>query len=280
MISGSSSIGKSTLNSLLITAIAKRNDIDADEKYKVVINEQDKYDSDIQSHTTVITLDDFGNMRPDKVDDPPTRRIIDLINNMTKTAVKADVSEKGCISVNPKIISITTNTADLHASHFSIEPVAIMRRLNMIIVPCLRSSHTDKFGGLSSSAFAKDKDAWTFNVYKVKIKLSMQGNPMYRIPDTYEFDQLAKDISVYELIDLVNEDSFQHFVVQKQIVDSYRANVNNICPCCNYPTLVCKCPDDIRQPKKPHITCLCIQQGVTLVLYTKSEICFSCGNLC
>lgn len=242
MISGSSSIGKTVLNNLLCSVVAKANNIPYEEKHKAVINEMDKFDSDIHSHTTIITLDDFGNMKPDKSNDPPTRRIIDLVNNVTKSAVKADLNEKGSVIINPKIVSLTTNTSDLHSQHFSAEPVSIMRRMRYIIVPLLRRTHTDECGGLDHLAYAKNKDAWTFDVYKVKIQLARQGNPKFRQADGYTLEPIRKAINVYQLIDAIRLDSVEHFMVQRKIVQEYRVNMNVDCNKCGYPSMICNCP--------------------------------------
>jgi len=240
MICGPSSVGKSILNSMLITTVLGANGYPIEDEYRCVVNETDKYDTEIKPYTMSMTLDDWANLRPEVTEDPPTRRIIEGANNVARTTVQAELSAKGAIMNNTVMLTVTTNVMDLHCRVYSSEPASVARRFNEIVEVSLKPSHRNALGGLDDVAYDKDPSAWLFTVYHVQIVKRPQTGA-FRAPDDFKYVKVWEQIDVYELCDYIRNRSIQHFKQQTKLVDVYHNQINKICPHCSYVKAICVC---------------------------------------
>ena len=127
-IYGRSGVGKSTFVDFLIPYILKVNGFPCTDEYITTLNPNSKHDTNWRSYMTAMKLDDWNNSKADKTDVNPAQKIIDYCNNVRCFAEMADIERKGKTVIEPKLISITTNTRDLGARDFSNEPASIVRR--------------------------------------------------------------------------------------------------------------------------------------------------------
>ena len=143
LIYGPSSVGKSSINNLMVKAILSANGLPSGKESCVVMNANDKFQSEYRPHHVAVTMDDFGNTRPEHCEAPQTNVIIDFVNNVPKAALNPEADKKGNIMIQPKLFTVTTNVKNLMAPVYSNEPVSILRRFELVIDVALKPEHTD-----------------------------------------------------------------------------------------------------------------------------------------
>lgn len=152
---GDSSQGKTTFGEQLIESLLTSIGYSTDREYWATINAGDKYMSSWKTTKTVAILDDMANEKSEFVQSPPTRMIIDMCNNQTYYANKAELEGKGQCWVEPEIVLATTNVKDLDARSYSQCPYSIQRRMDLVMtVKCKEQFQRMKEGipcGVDSS---------------------------------------------------------------------------------------------------------------------------------
>lgn len=131
---GASSQGKTTLGDQLIDALLTSAGLPIGKEYRASYNPSDKYMSNWATNKTVLIMDDVANDRPDFVEKPPTRTIIDVCNNQPYYANMADLDSKGKVFVEPELVVVNTNVKNLDAHAYSKCPYSIQRRMDVVIV--------------------------------------------------------------------------------------------------------------------------------------------------
>lgn len=147
-IFGKSNQGKSTVMDQILEALLTSVGIPNDITRRGIVNASEKYMSTWLSNMNVMILDDFANERPETCEGNPCRLLIDICNNCTFVAPKAEAEQKGKVYVEPDIVVITTNRLDLNASAFSNCPYSIQRRPNVILDVEARPEFQDYSGGI------------------------------------------------------------------------------------------------------------------------------------
>jgi hypothetical protein len=132
-IHGGSSVGKSSISQILTTSAVIAQGGNPSPEYATVYNPNDNFFSTYKFGTEAILLDDMCNTKPDFVKNSPVEKIIEFVNNIASYPVMADLASKGKIPLEPKVVTVTTNVADLLAGVYSMEPVSIMRRFNLFV---------------------------------------------------------------------------------------------------------------------------------------------------
>lgn len=159
---GDSGVGKSTATTQLCNSLLASAGLPLDEGYRCAINADDKFMSNWTSDKLVMILDDFGNTRPDKMPEPPTKFIILAKNNAPAYAPKAEVEAKGKCAIKPKLMFTTTNVKDLAAAKYSVNPFSIQNRSDYVLVLKNRKECLKSFNG----SFTLDRrkcDEWHKN---------------------------------------------------------------------------------------------------------------------
>lgn len=153
-IFGGSSRGKSTIYDQLSDALLISQGMPAGDSYKDAYNASDKFMSTWKTNKQVLLFDDIGNEKEKFVERPPTRAILDVMNNQMYYAPKAEVESKGKCFVEPWLVFATTNTKDLCARNYSNCPYSIQRRLivfNVRVKPEFQVVKSGVSGALCSS---------------------------------------------------------------------------------------------------------------------------------
>lgn len=152
---GDSSQGKTTFGEQLIESLLTSVGYSTDREFWATINAGDQYMSSWKTTKTVAILDDMANEKSEFVQRPPTRMIIDMCNNQTYYANKAELEGKGQCWVEPEIVLATTNVKDLDARSYSQCPYSIQRRMDLVMtVKCKEKFQRIKEGipcGVDSS---------------------------------------------------------------------------------------------------------------------------------
>lgn len=131
---GRSSQGKTQCADQVISALQVSQGMSSSKETRCAYNPGDKHMSNWTTDKTVIIFDDVANEKGDFVERPPTRAIIDVINNQMYYAPKAELDAKGKCFVEPWIAIVTTNKKDMDASTYSHCPYSVQRRVYCITI--------------------------------------------------------------------------------------------------------------------------------------------------
>jgi len=249
---GDTAVGKSTLCPLIIAYVLKVNGFDASDNCTISLSDSDKYMSQMKSYVNCIIMDDIGNTKSEFVNEPPTARIIELINNNKAYAPMAEAEKKGKVTINPKLVIITKNVKDSGASVYSNAPASIARRDNVTITVKVKERFATN--GMLDPAKIKMAypgqtpeipDFWEFWVeqaYPVPGPAGAQSNVGWSLVK-FRGEELAK-IDIFLLFSYLRYATFEHFAAQNKIV----ANAQNmgermkICEHCKLPESFQTCP--------------------------------------
>lgn len=252
LIHGRSSVGKSDVVQILTTSLLKIFDLGTLEQ-RVFINDIDKYDSNVRSNTRCIILDDLGNTHEKFLQAAPTERIIKLVNNVTTTAVRAEVEMKGKIQMRPKLFVVTSNVKDLGAPIYSNEPVSILRRFPLIINCRVKPEYTIE--GTTMLDPLKVPPVMIPDVWDFDVEYCVGTDPLagaarkaqeitYR-PYVFEGKE-AKNLNIFELRELCCKHYKTHSDTQKRLVRKAEGMYDalQICSQCYRAPESCHCSMD------------------------------------
>lgn len=245
LIYGKSSVGKSSVVNSLMKSLLAANGYANRKENVVTIKDNENFDVDQEPFHTGWIYDDYGNTKAEHYQDAPTRMIIDVLNNIPRSLRKPDLESKGNKMMNPKIVGVTTNIKQLHANKFSVEPVSILRRFEVVLDVKVRDEYKKETGGLDGSKLDSWlPDAWQIDIQRVMI-LPNTAPPQKgeHKPDKYEFQMIKEDASIMEVLKYCKELSAEHFKTQKKFVANVEAMYDREFCRCGMPLdecMVCK----------------------------------------
>lgn len=263
---GESSQGKTTLGDQLVDAVLTSQDLPVAKEYRCAYNASDKFMSNWTSDKLVMIFDDISNGKSQFVEQPPTRPIIDVINNQMYYAPKAELGSKGKCFVEPWIAMATTNKKDLDAGLYSNCPYSIQRRLVCITVKAKQEFQRVEDGipcGIDSSKvrefYTVDgvydppmfDDIWTVDIEKAVKPQNLKTVASYS-PITWR-GKVMKDVSMAECIQWAIEDFNEHRKNQEAMLEGMRVRENKMVKC-THPGcihLAGNCPDHAEPYCKP-----------------------------
>eukprot|EP00997_Jenningsia_sp_PLL12_P006455 NODE_2_length_7688_cov_137.261422_g1_i0.p1 GENE.NODE_2_length_7688_cov_137.261422_g1_i0~~NODE_2_length_7688_cov_137.261422_g1_i0.p1 ORF type:complete len:1630 (+),score=120.67 NODE_2_length_7688_cov_137.261422_g1_i0:290-4891(+) len=244
LIRGGSSVGKSTLAITCNHVIAKTNGFSEGKQYTVTINGSDKYQSDYRSHHVCVIFDDMGNTRPEKCAENPLFVLIQFINNMHVCALSPEAEKKGKMDVRAKIVLVTTNTLDLGAPFFSVNPSSIIRRFPLILDVELKDHAKDEEGGLHSRYASQPMpDAWHITMNKCKI------TRMNKIQDKHEMVVIKDKGDIVDLVEYLERETPPYYRTQENIVAT-SSDMQLKKHCIEHPLFCVPCPKCVKLLKQ------------------------------
>lgn len=256
---GESAVGKSTFTDVTMMTLLKANGFSAGDDHVITLNPDDKHMSNMRTYVTGIKIDDYGNTKLDYVDLAPSDWLIQICNNIKRYAVMADLANKGKISIEPAVVSITTNVEDLLAHQTSNEPVSIGRRAH-VHVDLKVKDEFKKFDELGNKTHMLDplkvfkrygdsdeiQDIWDITVREIQILGNDTGGK--RIAPTFEFinKQGLTNVDIFTFLKWIIKESKQHFAVQEAVVKQQTNLAEKLpwCDRCNGPSQLCDCCED------------------------------------
>jgi hypothetical protein len=262
VVSGRSSQGKSAVADLGITTVLKSNGYPYSKEYIHTLADGEKHMDGMKTHVSCIRIDDFNNTKEKYMEQAPTRLIIDLCNNVRIHAKMADLAEKGKVSVEPRMVSITTNDPTLGADNFSHEPVSIMRRGHVHVSVSIKNEYStvDNNGILTKmldtakvwKEFNKEpktvQDIWNISVNRIAAK-PPGGAHVAGIPDAWAFEPMIFEgkplvnISCAEYLRFLRIESAKYYAEQRAFVEKSNKMEEELTFCqeCDYPCEYCQC---------------------------------------
>lgn len=241
---GESSQGKTTLGDQLVDAVLISQGLPAKKEYRCAYNAGDKFMSNWTSDKLVMIFDDISNDKSDFVERPPTRAIIDVINNQMFYAPKAELDAKGKCFVEPWIVVATTNKQDLDAGLYSNCPYSVQRRLVCITVrakPEFQRFEDGRSCGIDSSKvrehYTRDgvytppvfDDIWLVDIERAVKPATLHTIARYA-PIVWN-NKVMKNVTMAECIQWAIEDFDNHRKNQEALLDSMRQRENTMTLC-------------------------------------------------
>jgi hypothetical protein len=239
LIAGSTGLGKSSVNEILMRYILASNGFNHQDQFIVTLNSQDKYYSTYRSYINGVIFDDFANVNKEFVEESPCDTLLKFINNIPFYLNMAELELKGTVVAEPKVVGVTTNVNDIDSTTYSNQPSSIMRRLKVHIYAKVKpefqkegtieidpSKVQAKFGNTVLAP-----DIWTFSVYVVRVvatprppKLDDKEVHLHRDDNWHmEFVQWngrdMKDATINELLLYIKEASAIHFKEQHALIE-------------------------------------------------------------
>jgi len=225
----------------------------------------DNFESSIKLSTVGLLLDDIANARCERNNGSPVSdKIIRYMNNAPVAAHKADLPDKDAIPIRPKVVVLTSNQADFGACAYSVAPLSVTRRCNVMIEMTiderfqkdgspgmldptkLRHYHTV---GEGKNTHIRWSPAFIFKVYHceelqrgVNDKLNFVYDTSYVCKQTgRKFDLM--NMRYAQLCPFLLSMTGTHFADQNQITLS-SSDIQEVCkPCnlCSLPIGLCAC---------------------------------------
>jgi hypothetical protein len=254
LLFGGSGVGKSAISNALVRYVLKVNDKDSSPRAIITLNQDDKFQSEFQTHHSGVILDDICNTSLDFTDGSPTTSIIMFLNNIPMAALNPNAEMKGKIMIEPDVVIGTTNVKDLMSNKLSNEPLSINRRFEVTITqkvkPEFCKKGTDMLDNRKIAHMADHQfpDYATFTVEYPKYRELKTGDKfksgrtqtvMYE-PIVYKGKKLV-DIQIGELLEFLKADSRAHFKRQEAFVAGQRTLEEMPLCECDMPAQHCTC---------------------------------------
>lgn len=135
LIHGGSSVAKSTFTKMLYYYYGKLHDLDTQDHFRYVRNPADEYWSNFDSSKWCIQMDDIAFLLAAKSSevDPTLKEMLNVVNNVPYVPPQAALEDKGKTPVVAELVLATTNAADLNAQEYFHCPLAVRRRLPLVV---------------------------------------------------------------------------------------------------------------------------------------------------
>lgn len=262
LLAGSTGLGKSSINEILMRYILASNGFNHQDPYIVTLNSQDKYFSTYRSYINGVIFDDFANVNHEFVEESPCDVLLKFVNNVPYYLNMAELELKGNVVAEPKVVGVTTNVSDIDSSVYSNQPSSIMRRLKVHIYAKVKAEF-QKEGTIeidSSKVQARFGDSvlapdiWLFDVYVVKVEAisrppKTEAGAYNSHRDDKWFLQYVqwnghdmKDATINELLLYIKQASDLHYREQEALIKrSEQFGGNIVCSSCKQWFEYCNC---------------------------------------
>lgn len=143
LLSGDSSIGKTSIQRTLVSVFANLSGLPDDPKYFYTRNPADDFMSGFKSYMWYINMDDVATTAPKMLTgvDTGVSELFLYVQNIACTANMADLNEKGKVAIRPEFIIATTNAPTLNAEAMFTCPSAARRRLPWRVTPTVKTQY-------------------------------------------------------------------------------------------------------------------------------------------
>jgi len=248
LLSGDSSIGKSSLMDMIFTHFGKKQKLPIGSEYKYTRNAAANFWDGFTTSQWCIVFDDVAFMNPNKAPqgDPSLMEVIQLINAVPFTPDQAALEDKGRTPVKAKLVIASTNTEDLNAHHYFSYASAVQRRFPYIIEPIVKSEYVSENGRMLDSSKCPINtsypDLWNFTIKKVRPTPIGEGKSKKAIITT-----IHEHIDLKQFLLWLNDAINEHDRNQKSVTNSLNVMKQvNLCDSCCLPNNLCECVRELQ----------------------------------
>ncbi len=248
LVTGQSSIGKSNITSLLFAMFAKWNNLPEGEEYIYTLMPNDEFWSGFKTFMWGLSLDDMGSLSPTLAEaglDKMLMQVISIVNNVPYVTNQADLADKGTVPFRGQCVIATANTTHLNSQFVYTCPIAMLRRLPIVIEPTLK----DEFSrdNMLDKAKARESglevpDFYNFKVSRVVPKV-VNGAIDHKSRDyvVVEHDGVKlENVGLLELLKFLKFDIAMHKMNQAHVKSERQKFVSmTLCECHGLPPSLC-----------------------------------------
>ena len=254
LLFGGSGVGKSAISNALVRFVLKVNGMDSSPRAIITLNQEDKFQSEFQTHHKGVILDDICNTNLQYTDGSPTTSIIMFLNNIPMAALNPNAEMKGKIMIEPNVVIGTTNIKDLLSNSLSNEPLSINRRFEVTITQKVKTEYCKKGTQMLDNSKIEHMANDQFPDYALftcetpryreettgdKFKSGRTRNVVYE-PIVHNGKALV-DIEIGELLEFLKVHSREHFVRQRAFVEGQKTLEDMPLCNCDMPPQFCTC---------------------------------------
>lgn len=248
LIHGPSSIAKSYLMEKLTELVLIANGFPHDKSVYCYLSTNSKWYDSLKSNTQCICLDEVANAHPQKAEVNECDFILKIMNNVFFAAPKAEAHEKGKVMVNNKVFAATTNVAEINASAWSQEPLAVLRRFQCRITTKVKPEFKMNGDMLNSAKAFEDfpdnalQDCWLFTAEYAIGKPSATNSPHADVAwNVHKYKGApVRDVDMRTILRFLAEHSRSHFQMQKRVL-AHAKHQTPICEKCLLYCEICDC---------------------------------------
>jgi hypothetical protein len=236
LIRGGSGVGKSSVLKIIAHAVCRANGFPEGTEFMVFLNGSDQYQSEYDPRHIVACFDDICNTKPEKCLFNPIFILIQFINNIHCAALSPEAEKKGKNDIRVKLVLATTNSWDLHASFFSINPSSILRRFDVLVTVKNVKPHALDSDGKIDEKYTEVPmpNIWDLAAHTIKItRMSVKE-------DSYVEEPLKGVVDIVTLIDYLSEVTKKHYSKQDKLVKS-STNLHLVKHCKRHPLYALPC---------------------------------------
>jgi hypothetical protein len=181
-------------------------------------NSADKYASGARLDHEVCIMDDVGNPKASQGTTiaNPTAPIIEMVNNVCTPLNMADLGSKGNLYWNFLLLFITSNVPDLNATLHSNEPISVLRRINLFILPVVREQYrmagSHMLDPSKVPANVLVPDLWSFKLRFARKNPNNSAEPFYWVDVPF-----PEEATLLDLVDLLVGRMKVHFEQQDRL---------------------------------------------------------------
>jgi len=249
LLSGGSSLGKSTLITYLFQYYAALHKLSSESTSKYTRNGAEKHWNGFSSSQWCIVLDDVAAMS-DRLGtmDPSLQEVICIMNNVAFVPEQAALEDKGKTPVLSELVIASTNTIHLNAQSYFSCPLAVQRRLPWVVEIEVKPQYSTN--GMLDYAKCDVipgifQNWWVFDVYKVVPANESTVRQQGKLQRVHKFHDTAQFLSWY------GEETLKHKSVQSSIGEQEKNTRDiKVCGQCLLPIYTqpmlqkhCMCPE-------------------------------------
>lgn len=247
LIDGGSSVAKSTFAKILFFHYGRVRSKPIDDHYRYCRTALDEFWSGYNSAKWCVHFDDVACFKANicKEGDPSVGELIQTINQIPHNPPQAVLEDKGKTPVRAEFVTVSTNTHHMNVHSYYEVPLAVQRRLP-IVINIRPKSQYDKNGMMDQSKVDITKDGsypdlWDIHVYK--IVPHKEPNDRFAKVGTYEplffFD------NIYIFLKWFTERIQSHNYDQSEVMESIETmRTVMTCETCFVPLQHCVCNDN------------------------------------
>jgi len=240
LIAGGSSIGKSTITSMLFAHYAKLRNLPRGDHYIYTKNPVSKFWDGFNSSMWGLLLDDISFMHPNKAPqgDPSIMEMIQVINGVPFCPDQAALQDKGRTPLKCDMVIATTNTEHLNSYYYFTCPLAVNRRLPYVIAIKPKKEYSKNDGSMLDSTKCIDEDGLYPDFWQWTVKKVMPCGNQSELSIIHVFEHTNDFLAWFNVV------AMEHEFDQKQVkaCDSKMKDIQ-LCPGCKLPIEDCRCTD-------------------------------------
>jgi len=237
LVSGNSSVGKSTIINILYNHFAKVRGLKNDDCFKYTKNPTANFWDGFKTSMWCLVLDDVGYLHPNCATsgDPSVMEIIQIMNNVAYVPDQASLSDKGRTPLRCKLCIATTNTIHLNAQFYFACPIAVRRRMPNILDMKVKPEYSTESGMLDhTKAITTPGEYPNFWIWTIR-KIVQTSDKTCKDEIVHSFSEI-KDFLMWYNRAIINFEAMQSLV--KESNNTFKDM--QLCAC-NLPVSMCNC---------------------------------------